>query len=359
MIAPSLDIIGGHSILAERLLREFRNRPDLKVDFLPINPRLPGPLRGLQSIPYIRTIVTTGLYLLLLLGKIWRCDVLHIFAAAYSSFLLTPTPAILLARLIGKKIILNYHDGQAEDHLANWRTTLPILRLVDEIAVPSGFLVDVFAKFGFTARCIYNIVDSDRFTFRERNPPQPVFLHNRGMEPLYNIPCTLKAFGLIQERYPEASLTLAHGGPLRGQLEDMAQAMNLRNVRFIGIVSQKDSAAVYNASGIYLNSPNIDNMPLSLLECFAAGVPVVSSNVGGIPYILSDGKTGLLFEKDDHKGMAACVFRLLEEEGLALRLIRSARAECAKYTGKAIAARWIELYENVVYGVSRQEISAP
>ncbi len=350
MIAPSLDIVGGHSVLAEQLIRELKSEPGIQIDFLPINPRLPGPLGKLQKVKYVRTVVTTGWYLILLLIKIGRCDVLHIFAAAYSSFYLTPSPAIMLARLIGKKTVLNYHDGQAEDHLANWPLARRVIGQVDAIAVPSEFLVDVFAQFGIQALAIYNIVDSSRFQFRERSEPRPVFLHNRGMEELYNIPCTLRAFALVQQQYPEASLTLSHGGSKRGELETMAAAMGLRNVQFIGFVSQEGTPAVYANADIYLTSPNIDNMPLSLLECFAAGLPVVASNVGGIPYILKDGETGLLFEKDDSEAMAACIFRLLKEKDLAERLTRNARKECAKYRGKEITRKWMQLYEETLEG---------
>jgi glycosyltransferase involved in cell wall biosynthesis len=85
-------------------------------------------------------------------------------------------------------------------------------------------------------------------------------------------------------------------------------------------------------------------MPLSLLECFAAGLPIVSSRAGGVPNIVEDQRTGLLFPPDDHPAMAACALRLLEEPGLALRLAENARAECAKYAWARIGPQWIEQY---------------
>ena len=75
------------------------------------------------------------------------------------------------------------------------------------------------------AQSIYNVIDVERFRFRERKPVRPIFLHNRGLEELYNVPCTLKAFGLVQQRYPEACLTIAHDGPLRAELEQMVQRL--------------------------------------------------------------------------------------------------------------------------------------
>ena len=76
-----------------------------------------------------------------------------------------------------------------------------------------------------------SLIDVESFTFRERAWPRPLFLHNRGLEPLYNVAGTLRAFALIQQRYPDATLTLAHDGPLRGALERLAKEPAPRRVR--------------------------------------------------------------------------------------------------------------------------------
>src|ERR1043165_2425471 len=117
IVAASLDILGGQAVQAERLLRHLQTEPSIQVAFLPINPRLPGILRRLQSIKYVRTVTTSILYILNLLREVRKYDVIHIFSASYLSFLIAPTPAILVSKLYGKKILLNYHSGEAEDHL--------------------------------------------------------------------------------------------------------------------------------------------------------------------------------------------------------------------------------------------------
>ena len=347
LIGPTLDIIGGHSIQADRLLRGFESEPSVDVRFLPINPRWPGPFRALQKIKYVRTLATSVLYGINLLAGIWRADVLHIFTPGYFAFYLAPAPAILLAKLIGKKTILNYHDGRAADHLSKSPMAAWIMRRANVIVTPSNFLVEVFARFGLKARSIFNIVATECFRFRERTHPRPIFLHNRGLAREYNVGCTLRAFALVQERYPDASLTVSHDGPMRNELEALAQSLGLRNTRFIGHVAPEQMAELYDEADIYLTSPEIDNMPLSLLECFASGLPVVSSNVGGVPYILETERTGLLFRPDDHKAMAACAIRLLEEEGLAARLARNAREECVKYSWERAGREWVDLYHEV------------
>lgn len=348
LIAPSFDIVGGQAVQAGRLLEELRKVPQVKIDFLPVNPRAPKFLSPLQRIKYVRTLVTSALYGIRLLAKIRKYDVLHIFTPGYSAFLLAPVPAILLAKLLRKRTILNYRDGRAEDHLKNSPFAVRIMHQVDAIVTPSAFLIHVFSQFGLPARAIPNIVDLKRFQFRARAHPRPVFLHNRGFEPLYNVQCTLRAFALIQERYPHASLTLTHDGPLRKQLEALASDLHLRNVTFTGRISQEETPGVYNQADIYIMTPNIDNMPVSVLECFAAGLPVIATRVGGIPYILQHERTGLLVERDNHRGIADSAFRVLEEDGLAAALTRNAREECRKYAPAAVASQWVGLYSTLM-----------
>ncbi len=341
LIAPSLDIIGGQSMQANQLLRCLSNDPSVQVRFLPVNPRLHPAL----SMKYVRTLITLVLYLARLAAAIGRVDVLHIFTPGYLAFYLAPVPALLLARLWGKRTILNYHDGRAGDHLGRWPIARRLMRLATTIVVPSDYLVDVFARFRLRAIRIHNVADP--LAYRGRPRPRPVFLHNRGLAAEYNPACTLRAFAIVQRRYPEARLTIAHDGPLRRELEALAAALGLRQTQFIGPVSPDAMAALYDSADIYLMSPNADNMPLSLLESFASGLPVVSSNAGGVPNMVEDEVNGLLFEPNDHRAMAACIRRLLQEPGLAPRLAANARARCAQYSWSQIGPQWAALYAHL------------
>jgi glycosyltransferase involved in cell wall biosynthesis len=348
IVAPGLEILGGQAVQAARLLSRLKEEPSLQVSFLPINPRLPGPLGKLQAIKYVRTIVTSLLYWTSLLARVRKYDVIHIFSASYFSFLLAPAPAILVAKLYGKKTVLNYRSGEAQDHLNRWRrTAIPLIKLVDETVVPSGYLVDVFARFNLRARSIFNFVDTRRFCFRERKPLRPIFFSNRNFEPLYNIGCTLRAFALIQRRYPEARLKLAGDGSQRAELEKLAQELDLRRTEFVGRVAPAVMHELYDAADIYLNSPDTDNMPGSIIESFASGLPVVTTDAGGIPYIVTDGETGLLVQRGDHEAMAACAVRLLEDERLAQGLVSRAHAECSKYSWARVRDEWLKLYLEV------------
>ena len=348
IVAPSFDILGGQSVQAARLLERLREEPWLEVSFLPINPPFPRMLKKIQSVKYVRSIRTTLLYWTSLLRHVRKFDLVHIYAASYFSFMISPTPALLAARLYGKRTVLNYHSGQAADHLKRWRrTAIPAMRLADKIVVQSNYLVEVFARFGLETRAVFNHLETDSFHFRERRPLRPVFLSNRNLEPHYNVGCVLRAFALVQQRFKEASLTVAGDGSQRGELERLAQELNLRHVKFTGSVAPGEMPALYDEADIYLNGSEVDNMPLSLLESFAAGLPVVTTDAGGIPYMVTNGETGLVVRTGDHEMMAQSAIRLLEDNELALKIATQAREECRRYSWAAVRNDWLSVYEEL------------
>jgi L-malate glycosyltransferase len=348
ILAPSIDVLGGQSRQAERLMIGLADEPSLEIGFIPHNPRLPGVFRRLQDIKYVRTIVTTLLYWGIAATRLWRYDVIHVYSASYYSYLLSVVPIVLLGRLYGKKILLNYHSGEAEDHLANWRlTALPIIRLADTVVVPSGYLVDVFARFGVTARAIHNVVELEVFRYRERHPIRPVFLTSRLHEPLYNVPCVLRAFRLIQDKYPDASLTVAGDGWMRPELEQLARDLELRNTTFVGRVPWGDMPDMYDAADVYLTATDIDNMPGSVIECLSCGLPVVTTDAGGVPYIVTHEETALIVPRGDHHALAASAIRLLEDDALAVRLGRNGREACRKFTWPEVRDAWLSAYHEL------------
>lgn len=353
IVGPSLDIIGGQSIQLERLRVRLVKNPGLEVSFLAVNPRLIGPLRFLQRIKYVRTVATSFVYFLSLLIRVPRVDVVHAFSASYWSFLLAPVPAMLAGRLFGKGVILNYHSGEADDHLTRWRSAKPLMRLAHLIAVPSGYLVDVFARHGLAARSVPNFVEMEQLPTRRRSPLEPSFLSNRNFEAHYNVSCVLRAFKRIQERLPHAMLTIAGDGSLRDRLRSEAAALDLKNVTFCGPVAPDKMPMLYNETDVYLNAPDIDNMPISLLEAAVCGLPIVTSDAGGIPYMVRNEVTALVVPCNDDEAMAAAAIRLFEEPGLATRLSDEGRAEVMRrYVWPEVEKNWMDTYRLAAQGTS-------
>jgi L-malate glycosyltransferase len=348
IVAPSFGILGGQSVQAARLFERLSKEPSLEVGFLPINPRLPGVLSHLQRIKYVRTVVTSIAYVLSLLLRVYKYDVIHIFSASYFSFVLAPTPAILISKLYRRKTLLNYHSGEAEDHLQRWRrTAIPTIRLVDSVIVPSEYLVRVFASFGLKATAIYNLIDTSRFRFRERSRLRPVFLSNRNLESHYGVDRVLRAFAIIQEKIPEASLIIAGDGSQSGALKGLAKDLRLRNTTFIGQVDPGAIAEVYDAADIFLNGSEIDNQPLSILEAFSCGLPIVTTDAGGIPDIVQDGTTGMVVERGDYAEMAARAITLLNNPSSVKQMVQQGRLECSKYSWEAVRVAWMKGYHGL------------
>ncbi len=187
-----------------------------------------------------------------------------------------------------------------------------LMRLATTIVVPSDYLVDVFARFGLRATRIHNVAETQSLPYRNRLRPQPVFLHNRGLAPEYNPACTLRAFAIVQQRYRNARLIMAHDGPLRPALEALARSLGLRQTQFVGSVSSARMAALYDSADIYLMSPTPTTCRSRCWNVSRLGLPVVASDAGGVPNMVQDQVNGLLFAPDDHQAMAACAIRLLE-----------------------------------------------
>jgi glycosyltransferase involved in cell wall biosynthesis len=348
IVAASLRILGGQAVQAQRMLDGWRNDPDVHAWLVPINPVPPGPLKGLLSVKYLRTVVTQCFYWPLLVRELRKADVVHVFSASYSSFVLSPLPAILIARLFDRPVVLNYHSGEAPDHLRRSALARRVMRRwVDLNVVPSTFLRDVLAAFGIPSQVVTNTVDLGRFAFRPRDPLQPRILSTRNFERIYNVAATLRAFARIQRARPDATLTLVGSGPQESDLRALARSLALQNVTFAGRVPPSDMHRYYADADVYVQTPAIDNMPLSVLEAFASGVPVVSTNVGGVPSILTHGVHGLLAPPDDDNAIAAHVMTLLESPEEARRMAAAAHDTCAQHEWAVARTGWLAVYRTV------------
>src|SRR5687768_9020920 len=149
IVVASLRILGGQAVQAQRMIDGWKDDPAVEAWIVPINPVPPRPFDRLLSIKYLRTVVTQICYWPLLFRELRRADVVHVFSASYSSFLLAPLPAVIVARLLGKPVVLNYHSGEAPDHLRRSGIARRTLRKqVDLNVVPSAFLRNVLARHG-------------------------------------------------------------------------------------------------------------------------------------------------------------------------------------------------------------------
>ena len=343
IVAASLDILGGQGVQAQALVRAL-GEDGIDADLISINPRFPFGMRWIRRLPYARTALNQLLYVPGL-ARLAAYDVVHVFSASYASFLLAPVPAMLAARLFNKRVVLHYHSGEAHDHLANWGALVhPWLKLADEIVVPSAYLRDVFAQFDHRATVIPNVVDLAVFDYRERRPLRPRLLSTRNLEKYYRIDVIIEAFGLLQTSCPEATLTIAGYGSEEPGLRALAAQRTKGGVRFLGKVAPEWMPRLYADSDIYLNASEVDNQPVSILEAFAAGMPVISTPAGDIPSMVRHGETGLLIPPEAPVAMSRAIGDTVNRPERALHMAEQALAELQRYTWRGVREAWLSTY---------------
>jgi glycosyltransferase involved in cell wall biosynthesis len=127
----------------------------------------------------------------------------------------------------------------------------------------------------------------------------------------------------------------------------LAGDLKLQNTEFVGQIAPANFAEVYDAADIFLNGSEIDNQPLSILEAFSCGLPVVTTDAGGIPDIVQDGRTGMVVSRGDHVEIANRALALLENPVLAKQIVDHARQECLKYSWEAVRDAWMSAYHGL------------
>lgn len=255
--------------------------------------------------------------------------------------------SVIAGRINKKRVVVTYHGGGADNFFAkHTRLVKKYLTKTDANIVLSGFLAKVFDKYSIPYTIIPNIVELDANAYRERETVNPNYVSIRTLSSLYNIECIIRAFDIVKTKLPEAKLTIVGDGPSRAELEKMVADMRIKDVTFTGRVPNSDIYKYLDGSDIMLSAPKIDNMPVSLLEAFNAGLLVISSNVGGVPYMVEDGVNGLLFESNNHQMLAEKMAEAVENGEKSKEMIWKAKSCVCDYTWGNIKDRLLEIYNN-------------
>ena len=280
-----------------------------------------------------------AVFRLLVNGKDY--GVFHIHACSGRGFF----PAIIgigIGRFLNKRTVLTFHGGGAEEFFNRKRRLVKyFLNKTSANIVLSGFIGRVFDKYGIKYTVIPNIITMDESSFKIRTTIKPRYISIRSLTETYNIPCTLKAFSIVQSKYPEATLTLLGDGPSRPELEKFVAEHNIPNVTFAGQVPNTDIYRYLGNADIMVSSSRFDNMPVSILEGFKAGLLVIASNVGGVPYMIDDGENGLLFENGNDPEMADKMIEAITHPDATIRMIENAFRSLDTY-------KWVNCRERLL-----------
>jgi len=308
--------------LQAALLKQLLEKDGAAVSFLASNFDLPDKLRSWQHVTGVRTIVRSILIWIRLWRAVRQVDVVHVFAASWLYFFVVVCPSILVGQALRRRTVLNYRGGDAGAFFRRWGGLVkPIVRAATIVTAPSQFLAQLIqTTFGVPVTVVPNILDTSAFPFQHRSTFEPRLLVNRTLEKLYDIPSVLRAFRQIRESYPDASLWIAGTGTEEPQLRSLAAAWKLDGVRFLGHIDHAELPAIYGQRDILVNASTVDNFPAALMEASAAGLVVVSTDAGGIPFLYRNESSALLVRVGDWQALSTAVDRVIRDPAMAARL---------------------------------------
>jgi L-malate glycosyltransferase len=349
LVGPSLrTLLGGQEVQLDLLYREWLGDASVEASLVFNNPELPKGLCWVEHVPGLRTLVRFPFYVASLWHETKHAEIVHVFSASHSSFLLAPVPACVVARLLKKKTLIHYHSRRAREHLTDSALARSILQRTDSVVVPSTYLADVFAQFGIDATIVPNTINLTQFSYRPRIPLRSSLLCTRNFDDYCGVDLVVRAFRRIKDAVPGARLRLVGKGKQERWIRALISELRLDDVEFLGPVPRDRIGEIYATSDICINASRGDNMPVSILEAFASGLPVATTAAGGIPHMLKHEVTGLLCEVGDWQGLADNVIRLLGDNELALALAQHAHETVKQYTWAAVRERWLEVYRPLI-----------
>lgn len=273
-----------------------------------------------------------------------RYRVAHVDVYSARAFLWAEAVCLLL-RHCGKPYALTLRDGNmpafSRNHAERVRRLLASAAVV---TAPSRYLLECMTEYRQDLCLLPNAMDLSAYDFTPRVFPSPSLIWLRAFNFGYNPNLAAKVIALLKDSFPTIRLTMIGADKGDGSFQSFQQRVSdldlNRHIECPGWVSKTEVPQQLARHDIFLNTTNVDNTPVSVMEAMACGLCVVSTNVGGIPYLLEDGQDALLVPPDDPETMASAVSRILTEEGLAERLSRNARAKALKFDWSVILPQW-------------------
>lgn len=248
-----------------------------------------------------------------------------------------------LARILKLRYVPLLHGGNLPQRLKNNPKLCSLLFGNAAINVaPSRYLLHHFMVSGFSNTVfIPNTLEIVNYTFKEREAIVPHLLWVRAFAEIYNPSMAVEVLRKLKTQFPDATLCMV-GPDKDGSLvttKALAEAYGLE-IQFTGKLSKKEWISLSSDYSIFINTTNFDNTPVSVMEAMALGLPVVSTNVGGIPYLLEDGVDALLVEANSVSQMVTAVERLCSDPHLATSITRTARTKVEAFDWTNVRNAW-------------------
>jgi len=261
--------------------------------------------------------------------------------------------ATLILRLVAKPYGLTLRGGNLPSFARKWPGRVRrLLRSAEVVTTPSRYLYDQMSPYCNHLRLLPNPLDLRAYTFVAREHVRPRLVWLRAFHGIYNPCLAAEVVKRLQGTFADTHLTMI--GPDRGDgsyqsFQETVLRLGIEDsVQCPGGIPKEDVPTWLNKGDIFLNTTNVDNTPVSVLEAMACGLCIVSTNVGGIPYLLEREVDALLVPPDDPDAMAAAVRRILTEPGLAERLSHNARENAEQFDWSIILPQWEDLFASIL-----------
>ncbi len=347
LVGPLPPPYGGMANQAWQLYHLLQLEDAVQVSFIQTNAPYSNSL--IAKIKGLRALFRLFSYVFKIIKLVFKADVIHVLANSGWSWQLFAAPVIWIGYLCKTPVIINYRGGEAKTYFEqSIKWVAPSMNKASAIVVPSKYLQQVFTGFDYKAQVIPNIIDLQRFKVSQEKPEQKQSLDliiTRNLEAIYGIATAIKAVALIVDKIPNLKLSIAGSGPQRAELLQLVEDLKLhKNVFFTGKLKPDEVAMLYGQADIMLNPTTVDNMPNSVLEAMASGVAIVTTNVGGIPFIVENNKTALLVDVDNENQMAEKIMELVNDNALRENLVKNGLAEVQQYAWPVVKEQWIDLY---------------
>ena len=256
-------------------------------------------------------------------------------------------------RLLRKPYVITLHSGDLPAFARHRpRRFRRLLQSASAVTVPSSYLLQEMKPYRADLTLIPNPLDLSRYEFRMRAEPRPALMWLRAFHERYNPCLAAEVTALLESEFPDVHLTMVgrdKGSGSRQRFDESARALGVAGrVSLPGGVQKTAVPNWLNRGDIFLNTTNVDNTPTSVLEAMACGLCVVSTNVGGMPHLVTHEQDALLVPPNDPQAMAAAVRRILTEPGLAERLSRGARRKAEQCDWSVVLPKWDDLLTSIV-----------
>lgn len=210
---------------------------------------------------------------------------------------------------------------------------------------PSEYLKHSFESYGYqNLRFIPNLIELSNYSFLPRTYKTPKLLWVRSFAELYNPLLAVKVLQALRDLGYDASLCMVgpdSDGTLK-KVQEFAQQKEVE-VQFTGKLTKQEWVDLSKDYNVFINTTNVDNTPLSVIEAMALGLPIVSTNVGGMPYLIKNEIHGLLVEKDNVEAMTAAIISLFENSEKRDQMVLNARALAETFDWERVKYEWREV----------------